>query len=752
MYWFLHVLFLIFAVILLNSLMGAYQEYKAESTLSALKKVLKPKALVIRKGKRIEIEAYKLVPGDIVILTAGDQVPADGRVLEATNLIVNEAILTGEEEPVNKTLNKKTNVFMGTVVSAGVGIIKITKIGQKTEIGQISKSLTEIKEKLTPLQLRLKRFSRNLIIVVIIIAVIIFISGIIRQNEIFVMLELALILAVAAIPEAIPIASTIIMTLGMRRIFKKKGLIKNLLSIETLGSTSVICTDKTGTLTQGIMQVTKTDFQDQDNAYLSMILANQQKDSLEISLWQYVNQNSEKSADQLIRESKKVFEDPFDSEKKYSLSIIEKNQQKTGYILGAPEIVLGFCSMQNKDEIINKITQWAKEGLRVVGAAYKQSGNVKETKQWQWLGLVGIDDPVRPEVKETILACKKAGIKIKIVTGDYLETAEEVARKLGFIFSKKNVMVNDELEKISSEDLAKRIDDIQIFARITPHQKLKIIEALQKNNEVVAMTGDGVNDALALKKADIAIAVSNATDVAKEASDLILLDDNFETIYAACEEGRTILSNIKKVVGYALSDSFVEMIVIFLAVLLNFPVPITVAMILWVNLISHGPNDIFLGFEGKEEGIMEIQPQEIQKINIFDRLMFLITIVISGTVGIASLLFFYYIQKTGGGLDLARTVVFATIAFASLVYVFTFKDLKRPLITIKNFFNNKYLFFGAASGLILILIAIYLPFFNRILSTAPLAIGHWLIIIFIGILSLFFVEFLKYFNNKTNNI
>lgn len=575
----------ILTVIVINSIMGAYQEYSAEHTLATLKKFLKPKALVIRDNKRIEIEASELVPGDIVILAAGDQIPADGKAIQANNLIVSEAILTGEEEPVEKEKSEKTNLFMGTTVAAGIGVMEVTDIGQKTEIGKISKGLAEIKDEATPLQQRLNLFSRNLIFVVIIIAIVIFILGITQQKETWTMLELSLVLAVAAIPEGIPIASTVIMALGMRRILKRKGLVKNLLSVETLGSTSVICTDKTGTLTQGIMQVVKTDFKDIKNSNLAMVLANQQKDSLEVSIWKYVNDNSVTSAEELVSESEKIFEEPFDSEKKYSLTVIKNNNKEAGYILGAPEIVLDFCSEKNKEIILKSVNSWAREGLKVVGAAYKIKGDPRSMKDWQWLGLVGIDDPIRPEVKETIIACQNAGIKIKIVTGDYRETAEEVARKLGFEFSSENVMDNKELENISAKELEKKIEDIQIFARVTPHQKLKIIEALQNKKEVVAMTGDGVNDALALKKADIAIAVSNATDVAKEVSDLILIDNNFKTIYAACEEGRVILSNIKKAIGYALSDSFVEMIVILTAVILNFPVPITVVMILWINLI-----------------------------------------------------------------------------------------------------------------------------------------------------------------------
>jgi len=435
----------ILTVIVINSIMGAYQEYSAEHTLATLKKFLKPKALVISDNKRIEIEASELVPGDIVILAAGDQIPADGKAIQANNLIVSEAILTGEEEPVEKEKSEKTNLFMGTTVAAGIGVMEVTDIGQKTEIGKISKGLAEIKDEATPLQQRLNLFSRNLIFVVIIIAIVIFILGITQQKETWTMLELSLVLAVAAIPEGIPIASTVIMALGMRRILKRKGLVKNLLSVETLGSTSVICTDKTGTLTQGIMQVVKTDFKDIKNSNLAMVLANQQKDSLEVSIWKYVNDNSVTSAEELVSESEKIFEEPFDSEKKYSLTVIKNNNKEAGYILGAPEIVLDFCSEKNKEIILKSVNSWAREGLKVVGAAYKIKGDPRSMKDWQWLGLVGIDDPIRPEVKETIIACQNAGIKIKIVTGDYRETAEEVARKLGFEFSSENVMDNKEL-------------------------------------------------------------------------------------------------------------------------------------------------------------------------------------------------------------------------------------------------------------------------------------------------------------------
>jgi len=741
---------IVFVVIFINSLIGAYQEHSAESTFYALKNVLKPKALVIRDGKRKEINASELVPEDIVVLTAGDKIPADGRVLEATNLVVDEAIFTGEEEPVTKSESEKLNLFMGTKILAGVGTMEVVKTGMATEIGKISESMSKIKEKETPLQHKLNQFSKKLILVVTIIAAGIFVLGLFRQQEVWTIFRISLILAVASIPEGIPIASTVIMALGMKRILKRNGLVKNLLSVETLGSTSVICTDKTGTLTKGIMSVIKTNFSDENKANLSMILSNQQKDSLEISLWNYVNRENDDNAEKIITGLEKSYEDPFDSTKKYSLTITKDKNKESGYMLGAPEIVLGFCNLdqKTKEQIKKEIGSWAKEGLKIVGAAYKETDDIKKLTNWQWLGLVGIDDPIREEVKETIDQCRKAGISVKIVTGDYRETAMEIGKRLGFTLSDENVTDNIQLEKMSAAELAEKVNKIQIFARVTPDQKLKIVEALQKNGEVVGMTGDGVNDVLALKKADIGIVVANATDVAKEVSDLVLLDSNFATIYAACEEGRTILANIKKSIGYALSDSFAEMIVILLAVLLNFPTTITIVMILWINLICDGPNDILLGFETKEPDIMKISPKVIQKEKIFDKLILSITITISSTVGIMSILYFWYIQETTGDLTLARTVVFASIAFASLIYIFTFKNLKKPLIEIKNFGENKYLFWGVGSGFLLTIAAIYLPILNKLLGTTPLSSGHWIPIIFVGIVSLLFVELLKFINRK----
>lgn len=741
---------IIFVVILLNSLMGFYQEYNAQKTLLAIKKFLKPKAIVIRNGKRIEIETKELTPGDIIILASGDQIPSDGKAVESVNLLVNESVLTGEAEAVNKEPGKDSKLFMGTTVLSGIAIMEVEKIGTETEIGKISQSLSEIKEGETPMQKKLNEFSKKLVWVVAVLCLIIFTAGILQHRGIWEMLRYALVLSVAAIPGGLPIAATVILSLGLKRILKRHGLVKKLLSVETLGSTSVICTDKTGTLTTGIMQVVKAELNDLDQGYLSLILANQQKDNLEVSLWKYVEAKSQIHPKEILANVNKIYEEPFNNERKYSLSIVEIESKSTGYILGAPEIVLGYCS-KNKDEekkILSTINSWASDGIKVVGAAYKQEGDLKEKNNWNWLGIVGIEDPVRDDAKEAINKCQEAGIKIKIVTGDHTATAIKIGEKLGLPVATENVMESYELEQIPLNQLAEKIENITIFGRITPGQKLKIVEALQNNGEVVAMTGDGVNDALALKKADIAVVVSGASDIAKEVADLILLDDNLQTIYAACEEGRTILSNIKKVVSYSLSNSFVEIVLIFAAVLLSMPVPLTVVMVLVIHLVCDGPIDIMFGFESRESHIMKLKPKQIQNEKIFDRFVVTTAILVSLIVGSATMLLFRYNYSSIGDLAFSQTLVFAVVASVSVIYVFSFKSLKNSILRHGNFFSNKYLLLGIIYGIIIIVSAIYIPQFNRLLGTVPLAPVNWLWVLAIGIVAAIIVEINKFYSKK----
>ncbi len=741
--------YLIAIVIIIDALMGFYQEYHAEKTLLALKKILKPKAMVIRDGERQEIEVKDLVPGDLVMLGSGDKVPADGILLEGFNILANEAILTGEEEAVSKTPKaNQRSLFMGTTILSGNGSMLVQKIGLETEIGKISQSLILIKEEKTPLLIKFEKFSRGLALIVIVVTLLIFLIGVFGYHKnIWEMFKVAVILGVAAIPEGLPIALTIILALGLRRILARNGLVKKLLSIETLGSTSVICTDKTGTLTEGIMRVVKTDFNNPRLAHLALALANNQRTNLEIALLDYVKGQGIIDLGASQDSMPRVYQEPFDSEKKYGLSINLIDQKEIAFLVGAPEIALSFCRLSTIEEskILTKINDWASQGLRIIGAAFKDRGELKEKNNFAWLGLVAIEDPIRPSVTESIALAQRAGIKVKIITGDYRPTAERVAANLGFKIKAENVLESRELELISKDELKKRINQIVLFTRVTPHQKLKIVEALKENGEVVAMTGDGVNDAPALKKADIGVVVGSATEVAKEVGDLILLDNNFKTIVAAVEEGRLIFANIKRVSGYVLSNSFAEITLIFSSLLLGLDTPLTVAQILWIHLICDGPPDIMLSFEPFDPALMTKQPTEIKKEKILDRSMKFLIITISLVVGLLALLYFrYYADQSN--LVLARSLAFATIASVSLIYIFSFKNLEKPLIKIKNFWANKYLLGSVIYGFILILAALYLAPLNQILGLQPLNLFQWFLVFLVGLINLLIIEAFKYFS------
>ncbi|MFA6146313.1 MAG: HAD-IC family P-type ATPase [Patescibacteria group bacterium] len=740
-------------VVTFNLLMGFFQEYNAQKTLIALKNLLKPEAIVVRNGINKKIEAKDIVVGDLVVLGPGDKIPADGELIEDVNFLVKEAILTGEEEAILKTSIDKNNlVFMGTVVIYGRGIMKVTKIGIQTEIGKIGQSLAEIKEEKTPLQIKLEKFATKLVYLIIVICSIIFLVGILRHQNILQMLKISVILAVAAIPEGLPVAIMVILSLGMKKVLKRKGLVKKLLAMETLGVTSVILTDKTGTLTEGVMKVVKADFVDQEKALLGLTLANNQRSNLETAIWDYIRKKHFNPQD-IFNSMARTFEEPFDNEKKYMLSINRINGNEAASIIGAPEIILQMCDIEadKKQDILEKISCWAGEGLKVLGVISKNQGDLKDKNNFTWLGLIGIQDPIRKGVKEAIKVAMEAGIKVKIVTGDYRKTAEKIARSLGFNIAEKNIMEGNALEIISEDELKEKIDDIIIFSRVTPHQKLKIVKVLQEKGEVVAMTGDGINDATALKKADIGIAVNNATDVAKEAADLILLNNNFKTIIAACKEGRLIFSNIKKVVAYVLSNSFAEIVLIFGAILMGLPTPLTIIQILWAHLICDGPPDIVLGFETRNKALHEEDPKTLRKEEILDKPIIALIILISLTIGLFSLFIFTYFLKQTGQINLARTITFATVATVDLIYIFAFKDLKNSLFRTKNIFDNKYLFGAVIYGLILVVAAIYVPVLNKVLETVPLKPFYWFIVVGVALITVFWVELIKYIRNGRNS-
>lgn len=739
---------LIMAIILLNVVMGFSQEYSAQKTLQALKNIIKPTAVVIRSGTRQVIEASELVPGDIVLLGQGDSIPADGILLEGVDVLVGEAILTGEVEPVQKSLTiSHQNLFMGTTVLSGRGTMEVRQIGIQTEFGKIGKSLTKIQDAPTPLQIKLEKFSRTLVIIIAFISVLIFLIGLLLKQDLWSMFRYSIVLSVAAIPEGLPIAVTVILSLGVRRILKKNGLVKKLLSIETLGATSVICTDKTGTLTEGVMRVVKTNFKNHRSAIKALMLLNTQRTSLEIAIWKYLKKELGTDPQTFVDKAEIIHEEAFESEKKYALTIAKVGENSSAHIIGAPEVILKFCSESKKEKsrILYEFEDWARSGLRVVGLCEKQHSSLKSKTGYKWLGLIGVKDPVRTTVSESISRAKAAGIDIKIVTGDYLHTALQVAKEVGLDIPKGGFIEGHELEKISPSELKERIKRITLFARVAPLQKLKIIEALKANGEVVAMTGDGVNDGPALKKADIGIAVGSATDVAKSASDLILLDSDFKTIVSAVEEGRIIFSNIKKVVAYVLSNSFAEIVLILGALILGVPLPLTIIQILWVHLICDGPPDIVLGFEPKETGIMLEKPRKLIQENILELPMILLIIAISFTAGLTALFAFNH-EFTGNNLMSAQTVAFAVIGSIDLTYIFAYKDLRKSIFKM-NLFDNKFLLAAVAYGFTLLLLGIYHPALNQVLGTTPLSLGHWLYPLLASVVTILWVEIVKFFRS-----
>jgi len=728
-------------VILLDSILGFVQEYRAEKTVVALRRLLKPTARVIRDGQTVEMEAVNIVPDDLVAANPGDRIAADGELVEAVNLSLNEAILTGESEPVAKGAGDI--IYMGTSVSSGRGLLRVTSTGMGTELGKIAESLAEIKENPTPLQMRLHRFGKTLTYMVIAICIFILVTGLLLGVNFLEMIRLSVVLAIAAIPEGLLIAVTMILVIGMRSVLRRKGLVKKLLAVETLGSVTVICTDKTGTLTEGIMQVSRTDFRSDEMAAHAMALCNDLADSLEATLWDYVKA-LKLDPEALAEEHERLYEVPFTSENKYMLTTNAIDGSEVAFVKGAPEIVLNFCRVRSKEkeQLAAEFEEWASSGLKLLGLAYKQDGNPRELASFTWIGLVGIEDPVRPTAKDAINLCRRAGIKTKMVTGDYRGTAEKVARTLGLATGPGRVLEGKDIEAMTDSALTKVARDVVIFCRVSPRHKLRIVDALQSSGEITAMIGDGVNDAPALKKADIGVSVGNATDVAQETASLILLDNNFATLVSSVEEGRIIFDNIKKVAAYVLSNSFAEIITIFGAFVLGWPWPLTVAQILWIHLICDGPSDIALGFERAEKGIMDEPPKNVAE-SVLDRSSKFLIVAISFSSAILCLLLFQYFWQVRGDIVLGQTIVFTVLGTQEMIYIFSYRSLRTSVFRSGNFLANKVLLGTVALGLGQQLLALYIPFLNQVLHVVPLGLFDWALVLAVSFAMMGIVEVVK---------
>ena len=741
---------IIMAVVVIDVVLGFIQEYQAQKTYTALKGLLKPTTTVLRDGERREIEVWELVPDDLVLLNAGEKIPADGSVLEATKLSVDEAILTGESEPVNKSVEEA--VFMGTTLLTGRGLMQVRSTGPATELGKIATSLQEHVEEDTPLQKRLKAFSKTLTWIVVGFTLAIFSTGLIMGGGVLGMLRTSIILAIAAVPEGLLIAVTVILVLGMRKILKRNGLVKRLLAVETLGSVTVICTDKTGTLTEGRMRVSKTEILDPERAMQTMVLCNDLEGPVDVAMWEHARILLNGDPQQIVDNSNRLEEELFTSETKYMITAITGNifqGQGFNFLKGAPEIVLGMCnvSSEKKAEYLATVDQWAGEGLRMIGLAYRPLGRLDDYHGYTWVGLVGMEDPVRDGVVEAVQVAQKAGIQVKMITGDYRKTAEHIARSTGLLKEGDLSLEGPELAAMSDEELQEKVAQISVFARIRPQDKFRIVKALQKNGQITAMIGDGVNDAPALQRANIGVVVGSATDVAKETADVILLDNNFRTIVAAIEEGRIIFQNIRKVVAYTLSNSFAEVMAIFVAMILNWPAPLLVAQILWIHLICDGPSDIVLGFEPKEYGIMDEKPRSLHE-PILSHLGLSLIGVISVSSATAVLFLFHHFFSAHGNAIEGRSIVFASFAVNSMVYIFAYRSLRRSIFHMNKITTNMPLVWAVAGGLFMAVLPFLIPGIRNLLGIVPLSFGEWLMVAGIAIGLLVVVEIGKWISNK----
>ena len=776
----------IFLAVLLNTVVGYIQESKANEALKKLKEVIEIKAKVIRSGLEKVVSYTELVPGDLVVLEAGDKVPADGRIVKAEELKINEMALTGEWLPASKkkgSLPKETAVpdrdnmvFMGTIVENGKGRFLVTSTGRETETGKVARMVREAEEEKTPLQKKISRFSKIIGGVIVIVSALIFVDGVLVGKDFIEMFVTAVAVAVAAIPEGLPIAVTVILALGMQAILKKKGLVRKLLAAETLGSTTVVCTDKTLSLTEGKMRVDRVVsggnlFKEKEEdkgeekipvlkaaAFSNEAFVENPKDP--VKKWIVRGRPTDRglllgavkagiNTEDLREKNPRIEYLPFNSKNKFIASLNQINEKEEVLnIAGAPEKLIEISEFvevkgrkkklteERKAEIKEKLDQMASQGLRVVATAYKEvkgervrlekmtkKKRLKELNQacegMVFLGLIGLKDPLRKGVKGAIKTIRKAGIRPIMVTGDYEITAKAVAEEIGLKTGPGNVIKGGDLDDLSEEEFEGKIADIEIYSRVEPKHKMRIVKAWQERGEVVAMTGDGINDAPALKRADIGVALGSGTEVAKEVADLVLLTDNFNIIVAAVEQGRKILDNIRKVITYLLSDSFTETILIAGALLFRFPLPISAVQILWINLIEDGLPNIALAFEPKEKGIMERKPEGKKK--MLTKEMKVIIFIIGFITDLILLGLFFWLWQKEHELNHVRTMIFSALAIDSLFYVFSCKNLNANIWHI-NPFSNKILILALAVGIATLLGAVYLPPLQALLETVPLGI------------------------------
>lgn len=741
--------------VFINTILGYFQEKRAGEALSALKKLVNHQAEVIRDGESKKVSADELVPDDIVILRTGYKVPADGILLWVNRLSIDESALTGESVPVEK--HEKSEVSMGTIVSSGSAMMHVTKTGADTQIGEIAKEVQESHED-TPLMRQLSKFSKSLSIVVLVLTSAVFGIGILTGRPLLEMFSTSVALSVSAIPEGLLVGLTVVLAIGMQRIVKRKGLVRRLASAETLGSVTTICLDKTGTLTEGKMSVIGS-YGDVEKLALQMIIANDRDDDIVIAGHQWAtNKLKVKSAKLKVEGTgERIDTLPFSSEERFFAALHAGESANTLFVNGAPDYILNWSTLSKSEKKKQEklITELTSKGYRLLGLASKEVSkeiqkikNKDVKKGLTFHGILAFTDPVRIGVADSLAKAQKAGIKLLVITGDYSQTALSVMKELKLEVSLEEVITGQELSELSVSELSERLSSVKLFARTTPQQKLKIVEALRNRGEVVAMMGDGVNDAPALTKADIGIVVGSATDVARESADLVLLDSKFETVIAAIEEGRGMYSNVQKMILYLMSTAFNEIIAVFGAIALGLPLPVTAAQILWINVVSDSLPNMSLTVEPKYSKIMSEKPRS-SKTMLLTKWMQILIGIVSIISGLSALILFVYVYTTTGDEVLARSVCFFALGINSLIYIFSIRTLLRPFYA-EGFFANKWLVGSVFIGLVLQI----LPFVSsRLRSFFDLTIpssSYWILIGSSTIAVFILIEVIKYLLRKSN--
>ncbi len=785
----------ILIVIFLNAIMGYIQEARAEKAMEALKKLTSPKAKVLREGVERVIAVVEVVPGDILLLEEGDRVPADARVFESHDLEVDESMLTGESAPVRKNpallagkmpiVDQANMVFMGTIITRGRGKAVAVATGMDTEIGRIARVIQEEEEEETPLQLRLNSMGKQIGAIALVAMVVLFaIDMLIPPSNLIEGFLLAVSLAVAIIPEGLPIVTLVTLAVGMQTMARKNAVIRRLMCVETLGCTTVICSDKTGTLTKNEMTVREmhiagkryritgegyspegeilADGEKADpsepglqRALEIMALCNNAHLIKEGSKWNVVGDPTEGALLAAVEKAKlspkvlleklpRIEEKIFDPKRKLMTTVHAAERGKIAFIKGAPEVVLELSKYILENGRVREITEsdkraieninleYASKAYRVLAIGYKQLENSEDEeieRDMTFVGILGIMDPPRSEAKHAIALCREAGIKVVMITGDQKNTAIAVAKELGLLEGNNDkVLTGSELDQIDSEEFKKIAGEIKVYARVSPEHKMKIVDALKSRGEIVAMTGDGINDAPALTRSDIGISMGiSGTDVAREASDMVLMDDNFSSIVAAVEEGRRIYDNIRKFIRYQLSTNVGAILLLFLAtILVPYAIPMYPVQLLWINIMMDGPPAIALGLEPADRDIMKHPPRDPEERILSNAI--LKAIFLNGAImGLGAFLLFYWSYYFSGHSEAARyaqTVTFTGYAIFQMFNVFNCRSLEKSTFNI-GLTANKFLLLAVSASIFLQILVIYIPLLNTLFHTIPLKLEDW---------------------------